>query len=74
MGMQPELMTLDECMVYLRIRRDTLFRNVLPHMPSVRIGGRRLVRRVDLEAWVGERASIQPNDSRRGRTTHAVPR
>lgn len=51
----PRLLSLDETCSVLGVRRDLLFAEVLPHLPTVRIGRRRLVHPDDLRAYVDAR-------------------
>ncbi len=51
----PRLLSLDETCAVLGVRRDLLFAEVLPHLPTVRIGRRRLVHPDDLRAYVDAR-------------------
>ena len=55
----PRLLSLDDTCAVLGVRRDLLFTEVLPDLPTVRIGRRRLVHPDDLRDWIEARRGVQ---------------
>ncbi len=53
--LQDDLLTMAEVQAALRVNKNTLYDRVLPTLPTVTIGRRRLAQRSDVEAWVAAR-------------------
>lgn len=56
------LLTLDEIRKLLKVNKDSLFKHVLPTLPTLRLGRRRLVRACDLSAWLAARVESPGSD------------
>lgn len=61
--MEDRLLSLEEIRKErLRVSKPTLYKDVLPTLPTVSIGRRRFVRESDLRAWLADRAKVEgPN-------------
>jgi hypothetical protein len=67
--MSSALLSIPDAAAHLWIGKTLFRREVLPHLAVIAIGCRRLVRRVDVEAWAGTlaRGNTLPARSRSGR-------